>query len=101
MRAGRRDEALSLFTKAIARDPTNAEALLYLAGALASGGRPADALPYFERSIKADPTTMALNGLGMTRSRWANASVRRLPFVSLSASIPKQPEVAQQLSQLR
>ena len=42
---------MTLFRQAIERDPSNSEALLYLAGALASAGRPTDALPYFERAI--------------------------------------------------
>ena len=68
MRSGRPDEAMRLFREAIAREPGNAEALLYLAGALASSGRSADALPFFERAVKADPaSTMALNGLGLAR----------------------------------
>ena len=101
MRAGRKDEALPLFTKAIALDPANSEALLYMAGALTAGGRPAEALPYFERSIKANPTTMALNGMGITllalgeRQRAADAFRQSLRLD------PKQPDVAQQLAELR
>ena len=38
------------------------------AGALASSGHPAEALPFFERALAAGQrTTMALNGLGLTR----------------------------------
>ena len=60
MRTGRPDEAITLFRHAIELDPDSPDALLYMAGALAATGRPADALPYFERSIKAGPpTTMA------------------------------------------
>ena len=59
---------MGLFRQVVEHDPKNGEALLYLAGALASGGRPADALPYFERALDAGPrSTMALNGLGLTR----------------------------------
>ena len=38
MRTGRPDEAIALFRRAIEREPKNGEALLYLAGALASSG---------------------------------------------------------------
>ena len=38
MRSGRADEGMRLFRQAVEREPKNAEALLYLAGALASGG---------------------------------------------------------------
>ena len=101
MRAGRRDEALALFTKAIDLDPANSEALLYMAGALTSGGRPADALPYFERSIKANPTTMALNGMGITLLSLGERQRAAEAFRQSLRLDPKQPEVQQQLSQLR
>ena len=101
MRAGRRDEALSLFTKAIALDPANAEALLYMAGVLTSSGRPADALPYFERSIKANPTTMALNGMGITLLALGERQRAVDAFRQSLRLDPKQPEIAQQLAQLR
>ena len=55
MRAGAAEEAIALFRKAVEREPMNGEALLYLAGALASTGRPAEALPYFERTLFAGP----------------------------------------------
>ena len=68
MRTGQPAEGVRLFQSAIERDPKNGEALLYLAGALASSGRSSEALPYFERAVAADPrSTMALNGLGLTR----------------------------------
>ena len=41
VRSGRADEGIALFRQAVERDPANGEALLYLAGALASSGRPA------------------------------------------------------------
>ena len=52
VRTGRGDEAMRLFHQAVEREPGNAEALLYLAGALASSGRASEALPYFERLLK-------------------------------------------------
>ena len=68
LRQGRAEEGIALFRRAVEREPRNAETLLYLAGALASSGRPAEAIPYFERSIAAGPpSTMALNGLALTR----------------------------------
>ena len=68
-RASRRGD--DAFPQAIERDPSNSEALLYLAGALASAGRPTDALPYFERApLTLYPaSTMALNGLGVDETR--------------------------------
>ena len=45
------DPAIARFRVAVEREPRNAEALLYLAGALASTGHPADALPYFESTL--------------------------------------------------
>ena len=94
MRAGRqRRGAVAVHESDRARSG-EAEALLYMAGVLTSSGRPADALPYFERSIKANPTTMALNGMGITllalgeRQRAADAFRQSLRLD------PKQPDVA-------
>jgi choline-sulfatase len=101
MRTGQRDEAERLFRQAIARQPTNADALLYLAGVLASAQRAADALPWFERAVTANPkSTMALNGLGMTRaalgdSRGAAAAFRQSLRVDAS-----QPDIARTLDEL-
>ena len=53
MRTGRPEEAIALFRRAIEQEPKNGEALLYLAGALASTGRAAEALPFFERALDA------------------------------------------------
>ena len=89
VRSGRADEAMRLFRQAIAQEPNNAEALLYLAGALASGGRPAEALPYFERALAAGPrSTMALNGLGLTRLAVGDGPGRRrrVPRVAAARS---------------
>ena len=102
MRAGRADDAVALFRKAVDREPANGEALLYLAGALASTGRPADAVPYFERALAAGPrTTMALNGLGLTRLALGD---RAGAAAALSESLrldPQQPDVARTLAEIR
>ena len=82
---------MQLFRQAVERDPGNAEALLYLAGALASSGRPADALPYFQRALDAGPpSTMALNGLGLTRLALGDTAGRggRVPAVAAPRSPP-------------
>ena len=92
MRSGRPDEAMRLFREAIEREPGNAEALLYLAGALASAGRSADALPYFERALKAGPaSTMALNGLGLARLTSGIKPERPQPSASRCGSIQSRP----------
>ena len=102
MRAGRADEATSLFRRAVEREPANAEALLYLAGALASTGHPAEALPLFERALAAGPrSSMALNGLGLTRLAVGD---RTGAAAALSESLrldPEQPDVARTLAELR
>ena len=51
MRAGRAEEAIALFRRAVEREPANAEALLYLAGALSSTGRPAEAVASYDRTL--------------------------------------------------
>jgi len=102
MRTGRADEGTRLFRQAVERDATNGEALLYLAGALASSGRQAEALPYFERARAADPrSTMVLNGLGLTRlalgdKAGAGAALRK----SLRLD-PSQQDIARTLADIR
>ena len=102
IRMGRAEEGIALFRKAVEREPKNAEALLYLAGALASNGRPADALPYFERALAAGQrTTMALNGLGLTRLELGDRSGARAAFQESLAIDPRQPDVTKALADLR
>ena len=102
MRAGRADEAVALFRKAVAREEANGEALLYLAGALASTGRPADAVPYFERALLAGPrTTMALNGLGLTRLALGDRSGAEAALRESLRMDPRQPDVARTLAEIR
>jgi cytochrome c-type biogenesis protein CcmH/NrfG len=102
MRMGRAEEGIGLFKKAVEREPKNAEALLYLAGALASNGRPADALPYFERALATGPhTTMALNGLGLTRLELGDRTGARAAFQESLGIDPRQPDVTKALADLR
>jgi choline-sulfatase len=102
MRMGRAAEGIALFARAVEREPKNAEALLYLAGALASNERPADALPYFERALAAGQrTTMALNGLGLTRLALGDRSGARAAFQESLAIDARQPEVTKALADLR
>src|SRR6266496_5572295 len=101
-RSGRPDQAIQLFRQAIEREPGNAEALLYLAGALASGGHPADALPYFERALEAGPpSTMALNGLGLTCLAVGDTARAEAVFRKSLRLDPNQPEIATALAQVR
>ena len=103
MRSGRPDEAIQaiqLFRQAIEREPGNAEALLYLAGALAAAGHPADALPYFERALEAGPpSTMALNGLGLTALAVGDAARAEAAFRQSLRLDHNQPEIATALAQ--
>ena len=102
MRSGRPDEAMRLFREAIEREPGNAEALLYLAGALASAGRSADALPYFERALKAGPaSTMALNGLGLARLDLGDRAGAAAAFRESLRLDPKQADIARTLAEVR
>ena len=102
MRSGRPDQAIQLFRQAIEHDPKNADALLYLAGALASGGRPAEALPYFERALEAGPpSTMALNGLGLTRLAVGDTAGAEAAFRKSLRLDPHQPDIARTLSEMR
>ena len=94
MRAGRPDEALDLFRRAVEREPRSGEALLYLAGALAAGGRRDEAIPYFERALEVAPrSTMALNGLGFTRLEVGDAAGAAAALRRSLALDPGQKEV--------
>jgi type IV pilus assembly protein PilF len=101
MRAADRDEALALLRRAVERDPRNAEALLYLAGALAATGRPAEAVPYFERALSSGPrTTMALNGLGLTRLELGDRAGAAAAFQESLRLDRDQPDVARTLQDI-
>jgi tetratricopeptide (TPR) repeat protein len=102
MRAGERAEAIALFEKAVAREPNGGEGLLYLAGALASTGRPAEALPLFERALAAGQrSTMALNGLGLTRLAVGDRRGAATAFAESLRLDPEQPDVARTLAGIR
>ena len=101
MRAGRAEDAIALLRKAVEREPRNAEALLYLAGALASGGHSAEAIPYFERALAAGPRSpMALNGLGLTRLALGDSAAAATAFRESLRLDPDQPDVAKTLQGL-
>ena len=55
LRSGRTDEAIEGWTKAVAMDPTNYDALYNLGIQLVRAGRIADARPYRERFIATAP----------------------------------------------
>jgi arylsulfatase A-like enzyme/Flp pilus assembly protein TadD len=80
VRKGQLDAGIALFQKAVALDPTNAEALLDLASALAKSGRHAEADPYFERALAlapAEPSVERSVLIGATRflqGRFAEAA---------------------------
>ena len=75
---------------------------MYLAGALATEGHPADALPYFERAIEAGPpSTMALNGLGLTCLAVGETARAEAAFRKSLRLDPIQPEIATALAQVR
>jgi arylsulfatase A-like enzyme/Tfp pilus assembly protein PilF len=101
MQAGRTAEAVALFRQAVQREPTNGEALLYLAGALAAGGQAAEAVPFFERALAAGSrTTMALNGLGLTRLELGDRKGAAEAFRESLKLDPRQPDITQALANL-
>jgi cytochrome c-type biogenesis protein CcmH/NrfG len=101
MRTGRPEEGVTLFRRAIEREPKNGEVLLYLAGALASTGHPAEALPFFERALDAGQrTTMTLNGLALARLAVGDRRGATAAFRESLRLDPKQPDVSRALAQL-
>jgi choline-sulfatase len=101
MQTGRADDALALFRRAVEREAKNGEALLYLAGALASSGHAAEAVPFFERALAAGSrTTMALNGLGLTRLELGDRRGAAEAFRESLRLDPKQPDITQALASL-
>jgi Flp pilus assembly protein TadD len=101
VRTGRTDEAIALFRKAIAARPKDGEALLYLAGVLASTGRASEALPFFERALEAGQRTpMTLNGLALARLALGDRTGAAAAFRESLRLDPGQPEVARSLSEL-
>jgi len=86
----------------VEREPANAEALLYLAGALSSTGHPAEAVPLFERALAAGPrTTMILNGLGLTRLALGDRAGAAAALRESLRLDPEQPDVARTLAEIR
>ena len=74
---------------------------LYLAGVLASTGRPGEALPFFERALDAGQrTTMTLNGLALARMALGDRQGAAAAFRESLRLDPRQPEVARTLSEI-
>ena len=102
MRSGQRDEAAALFKRAIDLDPENGEALLYMAGAMASTGRPGEAIPYFDRAIAAgQKSALLFNGLGMTKLQLGDFAGAAAALRQSLAIDPDQPQVAETLRTIR
>ena len=91
------------FEQAIERDPKNAEALLYLAGALASrrASRRRVAVLRARARTRVRRSTMALNGLGLTRLAVGDRAGAAAAFRESLRLDPKQPEVARSLAELK
>jgi Flp pilus assembly protein TadD len=87
--------------RAVEREPANGEALLYLAGALAASGHPADALPFFERALAAGPrSSMALNGLALARLSLGDRPGAAAAFRESLRLDPQQPDIARTLKEM-
>jgi Flp pilus assembly protein TadD len=73
-----------------------------MAGAMVASGRPADALPYFDRALAAgQKSAMLLNGLGMTRLQLGDARGAEAALRQSLALDPNQPQVKETLKQVR
>ena len=83
------------------REPGHGEALLYLAGALASTGHPAEALPFFEKALAVGPrSSMALNGLALAKLALGDRPGAAAAFGESLRIDPKQPDVARTLKEI-
>jgi Tfp pilus assembly protein PilF len=95
------DRAIARFTTVVSTHPAHAEALTNLAGALAKAGRPAEAVPYFERAVEAGAVSpVVLNGLGFARFESGNAPGAAEALRRSLRLKPGQPNVAAVLKQI-
>jgi cytochrome c-type biogenesis protein CcmH/NrfG len=102
MRMGKTADATQLFRDAVTRDPKNADALLYLGGALAAAGHQQQALPYLEQAVAADPkSTMALNGLGLARLALGDKAGAGAALGKSLRLDPSQQDIARTLADIR
>lgn len=83
------DDAIRLLRQVADEVPGDAEALAGLGAALARTGRPAEAVPYFQRAIDAGMRTPAvLNGLGFAK---LESGDRAGALTALRASLALEP----------
>ena len=93
VRTGEIDRAIAVFRGVVEREPANAEAAVNLAGALAKGGRPAEALPYFQRAITAGARgSVVWNGLAMARLETGDRAGATAALRESLRANPDQPE---------
>ena len=94
-------DAVAILQEVVADAPANGQALAALGAALARGGRPEAAVPYFVRAIAAGVRTPAvLNGLGFAK---LESGDRAGALSALKASLslaPQQPGVRQAVHDL-
>ena len=89
IRSGRAEEATRLFQQAIALEPNNAEALLYLAGALASGGTSRGSVAVLRTRAQGRPAVddgLERVGADASRRRRWRRGCRRVPRVAQARS---------------
>ena len=68
MHDGRRTEAIDAWTKAVALDPTDYDALFNLATQLVEAGRMAEARPYLQRFVDSAPPAFYARDIARLRA---------------------------------
>jgi len=92
--AGREQEAIVEFTKALSLEPRNVPAHLYLGDAYLSLGEPARAIPHLEIAVRADPSDAASRG-NLAEALFAVKKFQgaAAQFEQLSQLDPRNPQV--------
>jgi Tfp pilus assembly protein PilF len=101
VRIGEPDRAMGLLRSVVERQPGNVDAVVAFGGLLAKTGHPADAVPYFERAIRAGAKSpIVWNSLAMARLETGNEAGAAEALRQSLRSKPDQPDITALLQRL-